>query len=230
MLLDTAAKTICSHKSRFSCKHCSLRKLCLPLGLSQEEESHLDCLIEKQSIVAKGKTICEQGSEYSGLYVIKSGAFKAIYSDGERDIITAFYLPGEFFGVEAITDDTYPTSIVALQDSAVCTLSFDRLLELMRKIPSLQKHFIGLLSQNLKEVNYQILHHHTAEERLMIFLQRLSAHFEKRGFSAKEFNLPMSRKDMANYLDLANETISRLFAGLQQKGVLEIEGKRVSFV
>lgn len=224
----SASTRKCSKNVRFPCHSCALHKLCLPVGLTTEEEKlHLEKLIEKQVLIAKGMAVCEQGEAFDGLFVVRSGAFKAVSQDGEDEMVSAFYLPGEFFGIEAISDSIYPTSVIALEDSSVCVLSFDKLLDLMRVLPVMQKHFIRLLSQKVSESNYSLLHHHTAEERLMVFLRRLSNHFEKRGFSGTEFNLPMPRKDIANYLDLANETISRLFASLQEKGVLEVDHKTI---
>lgn len=218
--------------SKSSCERCALKALCVPVGLTPEEEkTHLSLVIDRHALIAKGFSVCEQGEAFNGLFVVRSGAFKAVRRDDTgREMISAFYLPGEFFGLDALADEQYPVSVMALEDSSICRLSFDALLELMRQIPSLQKHFMALISQNLKDANAQIMHHHTAEERLMLFLKRLSVHFEKRGFSGLEFNLPMSRKDMANYLDLANETISRLFAVLQEKGRVKVEHKTVTLL
>jgi CRP/FNR family transcriptional regulator len=70
----------------------------------------------------------------------------------------------------------------------------------------------------------------TAEERLASFLLSLSARFRQRGLSATEFNLPMSRQDIGNYLGLAIETVSRLFAHFQEQGLLRVNRKQITIL
>ena len=67
----------------------------------------------------------------------------------------------------------------------------------------------------------------TAEERLASLLLRISKRFSDRNFSAREFNLSMSRTDIANYLGLAVETVSRLFSRFQTDGLLRVDRKHV---
>jgi CRP/FNR family transcriptional regulator len=67
-----------------------------------------------------------------------------------------------------------------------------------------------------------------AEERLAAFLLSLSSRYKKRGLSPAEFYLPMSRQDIGNYLGLAIETVSRLFARLQEEGILTVDKKLIT--
>jgi CRP/FNR family transcriptional regulator len=70
----------------------------------------------------------------------------------------------------------------------------------------------------------------SAEARLAGLLLTLSLRFEQRGYSASEFNLSMSRGDIANMLGLAVETISRLFTQFQDQGLLQVERKHVKLL
>ena len=69
-----------------------------------------------------------------------------------------------------------------------------------------------------------------ATQRLAAFLLNLSEYHEENGFSATEFTLPMSRTDIANYLSLAVETVSRIFSRLQKDGIISVERNAVSVV
>ena len=60
------------------------------------------------------------------------------------------------------------------------------------------------------------------------FLISLSNRFNKRGFSAKQFNLTMSRHDIANYLGLAVETVSRIMTHMQDEGIINVDRRFVS--
>jgi CRP/FNR family transcriptional regulator len=70
----------------------------------------------------------------------------------------------------------------------------------------------------------------TAEEKLATFLLSLSRRFQDRGFSARDFQLSMSRGDIANHLGLAVETVSRLFTRFQDEGLIAAEHKTVSLL
>ena len=72
-----------------------------------------------------------------------------------------------------------------------------------------------------------LLARRTAESRLASFLVSLSKRLGSRGFSKTEFNLVMSRHDIANYLGLAAETVSRLISKFQEAGILEVNRRRV---
>jgi CRP/FNR family transcriptional regulator len=86
-----------------------------------------------------------------------------------------------------------------------------------------------LMSQEIASKEHQLLAlgDHQPERRLALLLLDLSQRFAHRGFSATEFNLPMSRQDIAAYLRLAAETVSRAFGKLQRDGLLEVTGRLV---
>lgn len=209
------------------CDHCALKSLCIPANVSVAEQVLIDQLLKKHENLKRGEYLQQEGDVFSQVYVVKSGAFKAENKDGSDVSISGFYLPGEFMGLDAIANKQYLSSFKALESSSVCVLSYDDLLSLMQQIPTLQEHFIQIMSRAISLRSAKLLQHHTAQERLMLFFKRLSDYNIGRGFSGSEFTLPMSRKDIANYLDLATETISRLFAQLVEQKVIEVDHKRV---
>ena len=66
-----------------------------------------------------------------------------------------------------------------------------------------------------------------AEERLTLFLLDLAERYRVRGYSAREFVLRMTRDEIASYLGLKLETVSRLFSSLQEQGLLQVQGRAV---
>jgi CRP/FNR family transcriptional regulator len=68
----------------------------------------------------------------------------------------------------------------------------------------------------------------TAEEKLAAFLLNLSTRYKPRGLSATNFNLPMSRQDIGNYLGMAIATVSRLFARFQEEGLLKVNRREIT--
>lgn len=75
-----------------------------------------------------------------------------------------------------------------------------------------------------------LLGQQTAHERLATFLLSISSRFKRRGFSATSFMLPMSRHDIAGYLGIAVETVSRLFKSFQEKDIVKINRKQVDIL
>jgi CRP/FNR family transcriptional regulator len=70
----------------------------------------------------------------------------------------------------------------------------------------------------------------TAEERVASFILSLSERFRRRGFSATDFFLSMSRQEIGSYLGLALETVSRLFTRFQDERILKVERKHVQIL
>ncbi|MGH8224141.1 MAG: helix-turn-helix domain-containing protein, partial [Woeseiaceae bacterium] len=69
-----------------------------------------------------------------------------------------------------------------------------------------------------------------AEERLATFLINLSKRFLRRGYSASNFHLRMTREEIGSYLGLKLETVSRLFSQFQKDGLIEVQQKHVRIV
>jgi CRP/FNR family transcriptional regulator len=102
----------------------------------------------------------------------------------------------------------------------------------MLEIPGLQRHILSLMSEEIQhdQCHMTVLARLPVESRLASFLSNLSERYRARGFSATEFNLSMSRNDIANLLGMAVETVSRLFSQFQDQGLLQVERKHVKIL
>jgi CRP/FNR family transcriptional regulator len=111
-------------------------------------------------------------------------------------------------------------------------LPFNNLEEIGKEMPQLQIQMLTRLSKELAgDKNLMLLlGKKTADEKLATFLLSLSKRFQERGFSATDFQLSMSRSDIANHLGLAVETVSRLFSRFQEEGLIVIAGKSLSMI
>ena len=220
-------------KDRISCKNCGLSSLCLPVGLSDSDVERLDAIVTRSTPYHRGDLLYKQGDEFDGIHIVKSGSVKTYYAgkDGQ-DHVVGFFLPGELIGLEAIHTGVHSCSAAVLETTASCKVPFEELEQLTVEIPGLQHQLLRLLS---KEVHNDcgmvaLLGNNSAEERLAAFLMSLSSRFSQRGLSATEFNLTMSRAEIASYLGLAVETVSRTFSRFHEKGLLEAERKRIKLL
>ena len=220
-------------KIKVACKNCSLSTLCLPMGLAPEDVDRLDAIVKRNRPLQRGDHVFRTDEGFRSLYVVKTGSVKTYTQcpDGSEQVV-GFHLPGEILGLDAIMSNKHGCSARVLETSAICELPFDRLEDLAGSIPSLQHQMFRLLSKEIGQDTEMLalLGKSTAEERLASFLLSLSGRFKRRGFSATDFFLSMSRQEIGSYLGLALETVSRLFTRFQDEGLLKVERKHVQIL
>jgi CRP/FNR family transcriptional regulator, anaerobic regulatory protein len=216
-----------------ACSNCSLRELCMPMGLSLEELEQLDELVYTRRRLKRGESLYRAGDQFAALYPIRSGFFKTrlTFDDG-RDQVTGFYMAGELLGMDGISVDTHSCDAVALEDSEICMIPYARLETLSQEIKSLQRHFHKVMSREIVRENgvMMLLGTMRAEERLAAFLLNVSQRLQARRYSALEFHLRMTREEIGSYLGLKLETVSRLFSRFQSEGLIEVDQRYVRIV
>lgn len=229
----TDKNVISLDKIKVACRDCSLSTLCLPMGLRPEDVDRLDAIVKRNRPLQRGDHLFRAGEAFRNLYVVKTGAVKTFTQTNEGDEqVVGFHLPGEVLGMDAIQDGAHGCSARALETTAICELPFDRLEDLSSNVPSLQHQMFRLLSKEIgQEAEMMaLLGRSTAEERVASFLLSLSDRFKRRGFSATDFFLSMSRQEIGSYLGLALETVSRLFTRFQDEKILKVERKHVQIL
>ena len=141
-------------------------------------------------------------------------------------------MSGEMVGLDGISINKYACDAVALEDSEVCELPFNRLDELNEYLPHLNLHFFRLMSGEIvrDQAVMLLLGNMRAEERLAVFLLNLSDRLRLRGFAAYDFILRMSREEIGSYLGLKLETVSRTLSRFNQDGLIEVEHKHIKIL
>jgi CRP/FNR family transcriptional regulator len=226
-------KVVSLQHIRVACLECSLNEICLPVGLESAELDQLDAIIERKRPLSRGEHLFHTEEPFQAIYAVRAGSLKTYASseDGQEQVM-GFHLPGELIGLDAIARNHYPLSARALETTSVCEIPFSNLEDLSRQLPGLQHELLRVMSREIHddEQNMLILGQKSAEERLAAFLIGLSNRFRRRGFSANQFNLSMSRGDIGNYLGLALETVSRLFTRFQNDGLLRVDRKHIELL
>jgi CRP/FNR family transcriptional regulator len=216
-----------------TCSSCNLRELCLPGTLCAEDLARVENVVYARRRLKRGESLFKAGDEFHALYAVRSGFFKTSLVDGEgREQVTGFFMGGELIGLEGLGAGAYQGTAVALEDSEVCVLPYARIEEMAREVPALQRHLHAVLAREIVRDHgvMMLLGSMRAEERLATFLINLSKRFVRRGYSACDFNLRMTREELGSYLGLKLETVSRLFSRFQDEGLIEVQQKRVRIV
>lgn len=213
-----------------SCHQCSLSNLCLPLALEDNDLDRLEDIVRQGRVFDRGEHIFDQSMPFRSCFAVRSGAVKtSIVTESGEEQVTGFYLPGELIGLDSMSDNHYACTARALERTNVCEFPVDKLEELTVKLPDLQHHLYYLMSQEIRNSHQLalLLSKNTAEERIAALLLSLSSRFQRRRLSGTRFSLPMPRNDIANFLGLAVETVSRVFTRFQQQGLIKARGREV---
>ncbi|MBL8496614.1 fumarate/nitrate reduction transcriptional regulator Fnr [Nitrosomonas sp. JL21] len=213
-----------------SCATCSLRELCLPVGLNSHEIQKLGDVVSHKRKIPRGGYLHHTGTKFQSLFAIRSGFLKTcvLEQDG-RQQVTGFHMTGELLGLDAISSEIHTCDAVALEDSEVCEIPFAKLEEISLTIPSLMHHFHKIMSREIVRDHgvMLLLGSMKAEERLATFLLNLSRRFSIRGYSEYSFNLRMTREEIGSYLGLKLETVSRAFSKLQDENIITVDNKHI---
>ena len=218
------------HHLKTACSSCTLRELCLPAGLNEDELNRLDTMVNRKRPIKRGDYLYRSGAPMVSLFAIRSGFLKScVLHDDGREQVAGFHMMGELVGMDAIASGKHVCDAIALEDSDVCEIPYADLEQLSRDIPALQHHFHRILSREIGR-DYGVmllLGSMRAEERLAAFLLNLSQRFAARGYSPTRFNLRMTREEIGSYLGLKLETISRAFSRFQEDGLIAVQNKYI---
>lgn len=211
-------------ETRF-CRSCSFSGACISEGYGRPELAKLHCLVEHVGPFRRGEYIFRTGYPFRSIFAVRTGAVKtsAIDADG-REQVLGFYLPGEVIGLNGIYSDQFPCNAIVLDTTYFCRFSFPAMRTLAAAMPAVQQHLFRLLSRELGAATL-LAGDHSADARVAAFLTNVGDRYAAAGLSGTRFPLSMSRSDIANYLRLAAETVSRVLGRLRSRGLIAIEGR-----
>src|SRR4051812_12918898 len=165
----------------------------------------------------RNSEIYGEGEEADYLYKVVSGAVRTykVLADGRRQV-GSFHLPGDFFGLEA--GDEHTLSAEAIADTRLLVIKRSAVVALADRDKNVSRELWALTSRELQRVQEHILLLvRTAQERVAAFLLEMA----RRLPTGNAVMLPMSRQDIADYLGLTIETVSRTFTQLENAATIE---------
>jgi CRP-like cAMP-binding protein len=192
-----------------------------------EDSSVLDAAMHWKVRHRKGQLIYDEGEPARAMYRLDQGCVRlqVIGPEGDRQIV-AFLFPGDHFGVCV---DTRTSSAEAVTDVELTRYALQSVLDLSGRSTEVTVRLMKTAETLYGDLAHHVeqIAHLNAPDRLLWFLHRLMqhAHLQK----METIKLPMSRRDIADYLGLSQETLSRVTRQLQQAGYIEARGPR-SFI
>ncbi|MEQ8247952.1 MAG: helix-turn-helix domain-containing protein [Alphaproteobacteria bacterium] len=204
------------------CAQCSVRHKAMCSAIDVGRIGALDRIVTHIQM-RSGQTVFDESDDARYVYNISRGHVRLfkLLQDGRRQI-TGFLNPGDFLGLAA--RKTYAYSAEAITDTDLCRFKVNELEDLLDEIPAIRERLYEIANDELAAAQEQMLclGRKTAKERVASFLVGQLRHGTDCGDEGAAFELPMSRSDIADYLGLTIETVSRTFTTLREEGLIEL--------
>lgn len=210
------------------CQNCIVKPFCFARALDLLDYRQLS-----HKIYERRDFLMRAGDDFIGVYALRSGAAKSIMTiEGGHEQILHFHYPGELLGTDGLDNQHHVNDIQFLDTSNVCFFSAVQLDELLAKSEDIRHSLISAMSKEITEDHKNLLNvsQLSGAQRLARFLMDHSKQMSSRGLSPNCFDLVMSRTDLANYLGLAIETLSRLLNRFQRAGVIKVNQRRIDIL
>jgi len=210
------------------CAQCAVREIAVCTALSAPELERLRG-IAVTKVYDPGATLFAADEPATMVGTVVSGTIKCfkLLADGRQQIV-GFLFPGDFVG--SPTQETTHGFAEALTKVELCLFPFPAIQRLIREMPNLERRLLSLANEDLDLAQewMLLLGRKTAQERLATFLLLLAQKAKARGIAANgveggPIDLPMNRGEIADYLGLSLETVSRQFSKLKSSGHIRVE-------
>lgn len=210
------------------CQDCDFREVVFEF-LDDKSIEDL-CRNKEEQFYRKGEVINHEGEKINTFKYLKSGLVKLYRrtSTGEEQIIT-ITRPFEFVSNMSIfSEEKYQYSVSALEDSTVCIVKLDFIKELFLRNGSFA---MGLLTK-ISKINDKIINQ-TLDIRQKNLVGRVAyvlIYFMKEIYRSRVFDLPVSRKEIADYIGMSTANVIRTMSDFKKEGVIRIYGKTIEIV
>ena len=208
------------------CETCDLKMLFFNcISLDQIEEY---CESRKETIYEEGDSIIIQGDQISEFLYLKEGLVKLYRANEQEDEqIISFGKPYDFVSILSVFSNMqYNYSVTALQKSVVCSFDLKQITELIQSNGTFALHLIQTLTKSSDRIILNSLN--LLRKRLYGRVAYLLIYFAEDIFYNNEYDLPISRKEMAQYIGMSQENVIRALSALRKDGIIQVFGKSIS--
>jgi CRP/FNR family transcriptional regulator len=212
------------------CARCVFASACTACGCGEEALSGLRHIVERVGPFRDGDYLFRPGTPYRAAYAVQTGMAKTVALDaGGRERVLGFHLPGELFGLDALHGGEHANAAIALGTSWFCRFPHAATSRLASAEPAVQRHLLRTMSLQINQARAPSFEY-GADERMAAFLVDLRDRRAALGLRSESLPLAMSRVDIASYLQLAAETVSRSLARFKAQGLITVNQRQIGFI
>lgn len=202
----------------------SLEQLATGSGKGIEELKNL-IAGRKVRQIKKKQVLYYDGDQPQGLYLVLEGSIKTLkLAEDGRELMTGLFKHDDYLGINALLlDENFTETAEAIEDSAVCMLPREMIVNLINRYPDVSHQFIRILSNNIREKEEQLLElaYNSVRKRLAQVLIRLSKNL------ADPTDFKILRDELAAMAGMATETVSRTLTDFKEEGLIEKKGSHI---
>jgi len=211
-----------------TCELCELKGL----FFEKLEGESLDivCSGKVEKEYSQGESIIKEGTLIKDFTYLKSGLVKLFRSNnsGKEQIIT-IAKPFDYVSLLSVfSNDKYNYSVAALEDSVTCNIKMDDIKSILNENGNLALNLLSRMSKVADKIILDTLEIRT--KQLKGRVAYLLMYFSQNVYFSPEFDLPLSRKEMAEYVGMTTENVIRSLSEFRRDGILKIYGKTIQIV
>ena len=212
-------------KKKCSCLSCELRNLAFS-SLSENDINRI-CESRDEISYSKGEVIHSEGDRIQDFKYLKNGLVKLyrVTETGDEQIIT-ITRPMEFVSnTNIFHEERYRYSLSALEDSVVCCINIGLIKELILKNGSFAMNLITALSrtsENIISLGLEIRKRNLAGRIAFVLL-----YFSGEIYHSRIFDLPVSRKEIADLISMSSANVIRTFSEFRRDGIIQSNGRTI---
>ena len=183
----------------------------------------------------KGDMLCSQGEKSDTLFIINEGQVKIskLTKDGKEQIVHIF-TSGDFFGELSLfsSDEIYNFDGYAISDVKICTLTKKDMNKIIMNNPEISLKLLQVITKRLTQTENlaQNLATNDAEIRIASMLLEFGENYGAVTQEGLQINLPINREEMANYVGVTRETISRKLSIFEELGIISLKGNKILII
>ena len=211
------------------CSNCPVLKTSLFGDMSPDQIQGLGCVF-RPARYRRNQILFFEGGIAQHLFALHSGLVKVVKSlENGKDRITGVLFPGELFGLESLTDASYPLTAVALRDSEICAAPRDDFSTYLRANPEIAIGMVRFLVGELKRVRTQVTDMSFKDARMKVatFILSLINSDTPHANGTVNLTLPLSRLEISEVLELSPETISRTLSSFRREQLVSARGRHL---
>jgi CRP/FNR family transcriptional regulator len=207
------------------CMQCPARSFCLIGGLASAEVAHWNDMLQPQATFVAGAQLYAAGQPARTVFMVRAGCIKTFTVDEQgNERVRGFHLAGDIVGMDSLSGDSYLASAVAVTPAQVCRAPRVKLLALLKSSPELSQRLVERLSHTLGAA-LALSGDYTADQRIAAFLVTMRQRLNP--LPGAPTRLPMCRRDIANFLRLATETVCRVLTRFERQGLIQVSDRAI---
>lgn len=221
-------------KKKLECSLCGTHDLCFETWPDKKLIQVMNTVTTSKGPYKIGDSIYKMEDKFKSLFFIQSGLVKLEKTlENGNTYVAGFFYPGDVFGLESVGNERYDYDAIALDQTWVCVLPYKYLESDGESVNLIKERLISLYAQKARETDSLLARrrYQTSEQRFLEFLEGLcKRYFTENISNTHKLQLPMPKGDIANYLGLRPESISRALQKLQSQGVIRNDKKFIEVI